>query len=481
MSDLELVANTIAVSNPVLARHPGAVNKTDFYASSARTDIQAALAFNANGKQKITSNNLRLGATSNFSISDSVLIYGVEMCASITCPANNGPQCEGWLFQAIQSIQVTLVGVDIPALTIPGYLIREYMLACCPDRETRSRLLRNAGQVGTTGAAVSASIPLGWVLASGLGTMKDFPIDLGFFRGPIQFSVSFNTSNYFITGTGTGAAAPANTTAVTSFDSLYLKYSSTDVKSSQFRVRNIWSQDPAMDYYIPGEYLQYTHFSVSASVGNQVTLNLQAAPAGMIEAMVLVIKPQVEFSSTVGSAATYIYPGSVELSSLECTFGGDVIFSAESDYEIKQFYRTHFDGDDRSYDYEYLGPSIAATGAVTNAGADVVSRDAVFRGIMKSSVYLIPMCYSGNSTLSGPNTENLISYSGKALTLKFTPKLRSRVSTTSGFAQIALADTVGGGAGAQDYSVDILYVSSAVFGGQPDRARLYYEVPNNIV
>ena len=478
MNELELIANTVALTNPVLSRHPGAVQKAEFYASASGSDVQAALATNANGRLRITSNNMNLNATSNFTVNDSSLVYGAQLVATITPGANNAPQCEGWLFQAISSVQVTFVGSSLPAMTIPGRVIREYILACCPDTDTRNSLIRTAGLLADAATQVKASIPIGWALASGLGISKDYPIDMGFFKGPLQFAITFNPSNYFITGTGTGGAAPSNTALVATFDELYMTFSTTDVKTLDLKLSNMWSKDPSLPYYVPGEYLSYANYVESCTVGSLKTLNLNSAPDGMLEAIILIIKPLVESSSTVGVAGSYVYPGSVALSYLACNYGGEVIFEAHCDSEIKQYYRTHFDGDTKEYEYKYLGPNIAATGALTNA-AYLVSKDPIYRAVMNSSCYLIPMCYDGKKSLSGTMTENLRSYGAKTLTIQFTPDLRSRMSATSGFANISLADTVGGGSGAQNYSIDVLYVVSSVFGGSPSNPTLTYMVPAN--
>jgi hypothetical protein len=198
----------------------------------------------------------------------------------------------------------------------------------------------------------------------------------------------------------------------------------------------------------------------------------------MLEAIILLIKPLVELSASVGSAGTYVYPGSVGLSYLACNYGGEVLFEAHSDFEIKQYYRTHFAGDTKEYQFRYNGPNITASGALSDP-TYLVSRDPIYQAIMNSSCYMIPLCYDGAKSLSGNMTENLRSYGAKTLTIQFTPELRSRVSATSGFADISLADTVGGGAGAQNYSIDVLYIVSSVFGGQPNNPTLTYMVPGN--
>lgn len=478
MNEVELIANTVALTNPVLARHPGAVQKAEFYASASRTDVQAALALNTNGRLRITSNNLNLNATSNFTINDSSLVYGAQLHASITPGANNAVQCEGWLFQAIQSVQVTFVGSSLPAMTIPGRIIREYILACCPSVDTRNNLIRTAGKLSGAATVSKASIPIGWALASGLGICKDFPIDMGFFKGPLQFAITFNSSNTFITGTGTGAAAPSNTALVNTFNELYLTCSTTDVKTLDLKLSNMYLRDQSLPYYIPGEYLSYANYVESCTIGALHTLNLNSAPDGMLEAIILLIKPLVELSASVGSAGTYVYPGSVGLSYLACNYGGEVLFEAHSDFEIKQYYRTHFAGDTKEYQFRYNGPNIAASGALSDP-TYLVSRDPIYQAIMNSSCYMIPLCYDGAKSLSGNMTENLRSYGAKTLTIQFTPELRSRVSATSGFADISLADTVGGGAGAQNYSIDVLYIVSSVFGGQPNNPTLTYMVPGN--
>lgn len=472
------IASAITESNPVLARHPGAVDVAQFYASTSKTEVQAALAHNSNGKLRIASNNLQLGQTSNFTINDSSLLYCFQLCASITPGANNAPQCEGWLFQAIDNIQAVFVGSTLPQMNISGALLREYMLACCPDAVTRRNLLRTAGKVGSVATAVTASIPIGWALASGLGICKDFPIDMSFFKGPLQFNIKFNPSNFFITGTGTGAAAPSNTALVSSFNDLYITCSTTEIETPGLKLNNVYAMNPGLEYFIPGEYLSQATYVQQCTPGSPSTLVFNSCPDGMLEAIILLIKPVAEFSSASGAAGAYVYPGSVELSKLSLLYGGNILFQAESNEELKQYYRTHFAGDTKEYQYNYLGPNIGATGAITDP-TYVVSRDAVFQAVMNSSSYLIPLCYDGKSTLSSNMTENLRNFASKTLTLNFTPALRSRISATSGFASITAADTVRGGSSAQDYAISMLFVTSSVFGGTPVNPTLVYSVPAN--
>ena len=478
MANSQVIANAVALMNPVLREHPGAVVRTSFYASSAGSEIQAAKANNFNGKLRVPANNLVLGSSTTFQVFSPDLVYGAELHAKLTPGANNGPQCEGWLFQAIDTIKVWFTSGGLPQVTLPGYLMREYILTCCDTPEQRQILLRNAGQVGTVATQVAASIPIGWILGSGLGVQKGFPIDMSYFKGPLQIEIKFNTSNFFITGTGTGAAAPINTVLVSQFDSLFMTFSTTEVLTKELSAVSQWMARPTEGHYIPGEYLSYQHLPVTATIGVQTDVALTSIQNGMLEAIILVIKPSAEFFSASAAPATSVFPGSVNLSSLVIKNGGTVMFQADTEDEIKQYYRTHFNGDDKTYSYKYLGPNVSATGVVAGSGAYIVSRDSIYRAIMHNSCYLIPLCYDGCKSLSGNMTENLPSYGGSTLTLSFVPARRSRESMPAGFGEFALDDTVGGGVGAQAYYVDVLYVISSIFGGQPSAPSLVFNVPN---
>ena len=74
---------------------------------------------------------------------------------------------------------------------------------------------REAGEVGSLVVAQrTASIPIGWLLQSGSGICKDWPLDFSTLNGTVQIQVTFHPSSYFIQGVSTLTAIPAATTAV---------------------------------------------------------------------------------------------------------------------------------------------------------------------------------------------------------------------------------------------------------------------------
>lgn len=453
-------------ANRILARHPGAMQLNELYSQDSNTKVQMALTNNTNGRLRITSNSLALGGTSNFLISSSSLVYGMCLNATITPGANNAPQCEGWLFQAIQAVQITIIGSNMSPITVDGGVLREYVLSCCRNREERNTILKNGGKLSPVATQTKATIPIAWMLDSGVGVGKGFPFDTTVFSGGIQVAISFWPSNRFITGTGTGAAAPVATLNVANFDSLTMSFCTTDIPNPAYGMAYALSTEGNIEYSIPGEYFSSVPYRQTVTPGTEVVLNLNSAPQGMLEAIILNIKPTVEFQSVVGVAATGVNPGCVDLSTLGLKYNGQDIFKAESAGEIKHYYRNHFEGDDKSYAYRYRGPNIGATGAVSGA-PNIVSRDAISVTYMEQGCYMIPMGYDCANTLSGNLTENLPNYAGTTLSLSFTvaPLGRSRIASVSGLGEITGADTVAGGLGAQDYTVYILYVITSLFSG----------------
>lgn len=452
MELIDSAVSNVLSSSRLLLKHPGAMKLSEWYPSSSQATTQIAKAVNSNGRLRITSNNLALGASSNFSISSPSLVYGMSLSVVLTTPADSYLGFNGWLFSLIQSIEITVSNSLMSNVVLTGTAMREYMLACCRSREERQILLETAGLVTGVGTAASASIPIGWLLGSGDGLRKDYPLDMSVLNGPIQVMVNWNTSASVIFRNG---GAPS---AVAALTSAVLTCCTTDLIDGAFSVRTALMSNPYSSYNIPAKYVSSVRetktFDIALGVAQE--LNLNSAPEGMLEAIILFIRPTVE--ATTGDSLNAM-PSPVKLKQLRLQYGGQDLFRAESAAEIAHINRMHFNGDDLYYTFGFASALAAGAGS------------AATRTEVGQSVIVIPLSFNSSEVMSGKHVENLPAYGGANLQLSFTVANeaangisgggpRDIYPTATPFCPVSLA--VRGAGAAQAYTIEIVYVLSAI-------------------
>lgn len=434
---MDAALSQVLVSKEVLAKHAGQMELHSFYPSPADAQSQVVLATNSSGRYRISANSVAFGAASNFTVSSSSILYGLTLNASLTTPADTVIAYDGWLFSAIQSIEITLSNSVVQNQVLSGISLRDYVLATCTQEEERINLLKMAGQpVGATTQAF-ASIPIVWMLQGGNGICGSFPLDMSTLNGPIQITINWYPSSVILSRTG---GAPGT---IAAFDNLTLTGCTTELNDALFGVRNAMMANPGLTYPIPCKYLNSINYSQSCAIGVPSVLNLSSAPSGMLEAIILTVKPQAEL--TANSVGTVNYPGGVELSSLRLSFGGTDLFRADTIQELEAYYRTKFCGDVKKYQYAFAS-------ANSVAAAD--------RDLIEQHVYVIPLSYDAKMVMSAHKIENLTNYGGSTLQLTWVPAPRQTYDAATPFASAAINPR--GGTGAQEYVIQILYVCSGI-------------------
>lgn len=426
--------------------NPGGVMLSSWYPSEYNTEHHIADAINSSGKIRISSNNLALGATSNFTISSSELVYGIALNCALTTPAASIINAQGWFFSLINTVEFTISNSTMGNQVLTGTSMRELLLAACENREQREMLLFTAGDVTPAATAARATIPLAWMLQQwyvGLG--GQYPIDMATISGSIQVNVTFNNSTSIVTRTG---GVPE---AITAFTELTMTTLSTQILKPVFAVRSAMIRDPSLKYSIPGKFLSYTRYTQSMTPGTASTLQIAAAPLGELQAIILTVKPVAELTATADG--TILYPGSCRLSSLRLEYSGQIIYQANSFYEHLHYMRQKFQGDDKTYSY-----TLGATNSATAAN----------RTQVESQVLIIPLCYDGKEVMTNKKIEYLPGYSGSVLSLTMT--IASTTAPDVGARSIYAAATPffptptnpQGGGGAQNYIVECLFLMNSV-------------------
>lgn len=428
----------VLVSKDVLLKHPGQTQIGSWYASPSEAQTHLSEANNSSGRIRVTSNSLSFSASSNFQISASSLVYGLTLNATLTTPANTVIATSGWLFDCIRSIEFTISNSLISNQIITGPIMREYLLLSCTDEEQRSNLLKMGGEPVAAATQASASIPIAWLLQGGNGLCSHFPLDFSTLNGPFQIQITFNPSSYILSRTG---AAPGT---IASFDALNITACTTDIIEPALGVRNALLSNPGMVYPIPCKYFSCVRYVQSCTIGSLATMNLNSAPAGMLEGIIISVKPSVETSANADG--TVNYAGSCQLSTLRLQYMGVDLFRADSPKELESYYRTRFCGDAKENQWRFQDAN-----TVNAANADLI----------EGHSYFIPLTYEADAVLSEKKQEHLPSYGGVNLQLSFTPAARTQFDTSAGVI-FPVALNPRGGAGAQDYNIDIGWMVSAI-------------------
>lgn len=439
-------------TSDVIVRHGGAQVEGFIYPSKADSVVSLARVDNVGGKVRVTSNSLSLNATSNFTISSSDLLFALTLNAQLTVPANNAISAAGWLFSLIQRVEVVYPNSASPTLNISGQALLEYMLATCQNETQRQRLLAIGGAPAGAGATARASIPMWWLLGSALGTSgNSYPLDMSTLTGSsLQLNITFYPSTVIICRTG---AAPATT--VTAFDNLYMTGSTTVLDNKALGVRPLLMADPYVSYPLHGKGIQGTAYNLTFAQGAQQTINLQSAPDAGLNAILLSIKPAVEYTANADGTSNFC--GSVPISQVQLSQGGDILFQANNREEYLSHIRDQFGGDELLYAYRF---DSANSGAA--AACDLV----------ESGVNLIPFNFHGKQVMAHKLVENMASYSNRSLQLQFTTQARNTYDATTPFFPAALNPR--GGAGAQAYIVEVIYITTAMLDIDSSGVRIIY-------
>lgn len=402
------VASVLSSSKLKLA-HPGASQLHEFYATPSSCTSHLAESIQSYNRLRVVANNLQLASQTNFVISTSSIVTSLWLHVTIAAGAGFKLPSDGWLFQAINSIEVTFSNSLLQNMIIYGPALRDYLLATCKNRTDRERLLKLAGE-GVYNAAASASIPIGHILASAAFQSGNYGIDFSVLNGPVNLQINWNAGHKFTLKPTALYAAP------TAWTSCQITGMTSDLVDSSFAVKTAMAQNPTLIYSTPGKYINsFTYNLAGVNIGAEQTINLQSAPAGMLCAILLNIRPAgavadggATSSDWTGIAAgTAIMHGEcVNLSTLTLSYGGQNLLDLRSQREIICMLTSAFDGDDMSYDY---------------VSTDAAGNDDVGEQVYHTRVLCIPFGYDMRKILSYKLTENLPSYSGASMQLSFTP------------------------------------------------------------
>jgi hypothetical protein len=410
---IDSAAENVLSSKRLILRHPGSRSISEFYPSPSSSSTQLAECVNARGRYQIDSDQRNFGGSATFQFSSSSIVQNFHLNMAVTCAANRVMQA-GWGLKCIRELQISFSNSLMQSVTISGEAYTEFLIAMCESGEMREYLLDQCGKATLPAGGVSqASVPImGNLFANAMGQKSGFPLDASTLSGSISFVVIFHEAGAFTVNTAANAAA-----VPTQFDSLKLSCDTTDLLTSAFSVRQSLAYNPEMSYNIPSKYLNSVSLPSNVNIvpGVVHTMQLNSVPSGMLNCIVLSIKPTAEITGVASAAgANAIYNpmlGSVNLSTLRLSYSGTDIFNARNPAQLEALYRSCFGGDTLRY-YQTAHGTTPAAGIVGPV-------DATYDRF-RSQCHVIPLTYDGCNALRGKLVENLSSYSGSSLQLEFT-------------------------------------------------------------
>lgn len=511
---VEQSAAHVLSNHELLMSTPSASRLTSFYPTPSESQNTIAQAVCNSGQLTVQANSKNFGQASDFIISSPNLMDTPHLRMVVEIPVHTSTEAanlfagsyhDGWGFDAIENLEISFANSNISNLQITGSAMRAWSLLQCKNEMERKRMLETAGKhtVKSRDSVIrmEACVPLSFMFWRSAGGVKGgFAIDGRALNGPIVFKVRFNPISRFIgphmsnfnpvlvsdyPSTSTGAAAGnvdgsghggvadfwANgSKPLISFETLGISFRTYQLMDGAFSVAKALEANPGFVYSIPSLWLNTYSYSVDLNSEGKGSINLNSAPAGMIQAMIVSIRPQndsgveqpqspaqptlvagganstlnydeakLQVAAATGDGSELLFrpyvPWSLPISLLKLSYSGQAIFWAQSKEELDQFYDDVFQDDlktdicgaplhlsVRSQEYK-VGFTSADSGnnhAGYASGELVVSNSPENASVKHNTqVKVIPLMHDGNDVFRMRGFENLPHYSGSTLQLEF--------------------------------------------------------------
>lgn len=430
-------------SKPLMLAHPSSSALSDLYSSVSSSTSHLVETVNRCGAIRVTSNNLSLGATSNYSVSSSLLLYNPVLHLAFSLPANNIVM-DGWGLQAIQSIELSFANSLAQNMLISGTALRDVLLFHQSDPEKRKIVLQQCGRANVGAVTVQCAIPLA-CLINRAQISNTFPLDMSTLNGFLQLNITFNTAQKFIFDIQSNTTPPVTT----AWTSNYLTFCSSAINDAGFGIKQALLNDPMAVYSIPNTWIAPYRYnkSIQANAGATTELSVTSAPKGMLQGFLMTVTPSSELAGTA-DGRTISYPSGVDLSALRVQYNGIDIFRADTPYEIDSYYRYKFDGDNLSFNYLFFRARTPGTAANND--------------LMEAKVYFVPFDYHSGLVRSQTHVENLPSYDGATIQISFVVNTVNRTYYLPATPWTPASLATAGAAAAEDYTIEITWLLASL-------------------
>ena len=338
---VEDAAANVLANHEILMSSPSAAKLNSFYPSPSESTSTIAQSVNNSGQLIIQANSKQIGGTADFLISTPNILDVPQLNLSWVCKGipssvevggvdqrKRAYMCtyhDGWGFDCIDRIEMTVAKSNISNLQLQGHALRDWSLLQCKNADERQQMLRIAGKGKTWSVdkdmTMEASIPLSFLFFRSAGGVKGgFGIDGRALHGPITFQIYFKTVNYFCgpaasvydrnafaalkydlaDGTAYGATYPASliptTLLPTEFKTLEFTARTYQLMDGIFSVSKALESNPSLTYSIPSLWLNTYSQEVTVDGSGFGQININSIPAGMLQAIIIRARP-VNFTS----------------------------------------------------------------------------------------------------------------------------------------------------------------------------------------
>lgn len=450
---VDSAVQTVLSSSRLKLAHPGNAKLTQVYPTPSETTSVLAQAINHRGQFRVTCNNKQFNSRSDFILSSSALISEMAIVGSITFTnellLSFKPNCIGWIFDMVESLEVTYSNSLMQNMVIRGPSLKDYSLLCCCSRQERIDLLKAAGQSFQNPGSGLVNIfhfalPLSFLNHTVASLRNSWPVDGSVLAGPIQISINWRPFKYGFVKTATDIMlAPP-----TGFSTLDLICKTTQLQDAAFSVKKAMMLDPQLVYSLPARYITTVDYTRDLTPGGITTINLSSAPSGMLEGIIVSIRPSagaITWTTPNDAYTINVHGGSCTIDKMTLEFGGQNIFRADTYEEYLHWQRSSF-GDT----VEWLEQSYLQGVANTNLSLAYVH-----------PVYFIPMTNDSAAVFRGHTNENLPSYGGSQLQLTIKVSANQRQLKAPGESWDGPEDLVALGAATQ-YEILVAYLVSGL-------------------
>lgn len=472
MNPIDSAAMSVLSSNEVLLAAPNNAKLTALYPTPGECTSVIAQSVNNSGQLFVNSNTLRFGSSSNFQISSANILDSPMLRVAFTIPAAQSAPTDfryhysivqdGWLFGMIRSIEVSYSNSNLSNLILTSTALRGWALAQCRDAETRSSLLRNAGQARVFKTNVAntfeACLPISFLNWGSACLENGFPFDARTINGIISIQINWQPDIHHIVcairqdGTEADVNVYANNVglAVVGFKYATISMRSYQLMDAAFSVGSALAVNPQMRYTIPAKWLNsYTYrrptaLDTTLVPGRKslaVNLELSSAPAGMLQGIMIHVRPTMVDAAFTDNSGCWVpglantnYQSGLRLRTLRLSYSGQNIVNLTTEAELDSYMQFIYGDNMKTRVSSVWSNRSSAEGnnKVANAyllKADGTDVDVAVKSLLKpqcgiahleDQIYIIPLMHDGKQVMRERHFENLPQYSGSALTLDFT-------------------------------------------------------------
>ena len=464
--------------------HPGGTKLTEEYPSPDNCVAKLAPTQTSRGQYRAQGSPVNFnGGTTNFNISTSALYetlllhVGLPAMATPETSRFTGSTTEvtedgdfsttlqdyqrakassnGWLFDAIDYIEVTTSNSLIQNYRIDGQVMKDIALLLCENYDHRCALLERAGvgdwERGEDNPDVlTATIPLIFLNFTPMNGASCWPQDGSVLAGPTQIQIKWKPTKQWIAAFnpissydggnfayGRGVIETLNT----NFRFCEISTATINFTNNAFAVKRAMAANPTLVLSNPARFYQtqmvtslsredINDMRANVNTSFQTSFNLNSCPTGMLTGILLtfspvyrddkIVVPGVDPAMTLHPRDYNIYPTPYIkpiVSGLRLTFGGQDIIRFEDSHEMNSFFGLDNRGD--SFDYEIRH---AMSCAREYAGTDFYDIAVKPDDTNKSSyqrVAWFPLMVNIHDCIKRKQIENLASYGGAQLQMSF--------------------------------------------------------------